>query len=464
MAGVRMRMKNNQHNTTEIFETMPIGQALAAMAIPTIISQLITLFYNMADTWFIGQTGNPYMVAASSLVATIYLMTSAISNLFGTGGGSLMVRLLGSKDMEEARRVASCSLVLAGMGAVSFSILCFIFMDPLLRLLGASDQIIGYARQYMFFVVVLGGIPNVLSNTMSTMVRNSGYSREAGFGLGMGGVLNVILDPIFMFVLMPDGYEVAGAALATLVSSLIVLTYFVRIYRKLQAKTILELPRKLEMIEKTSVSSMFSVGIPAALSLFLYDLTNIVINRLSSAHGDLHLAAIGIVLKVERLPLNTGVGICLGMAPLVAYNYASGNHKRMKGFFAAGRMAGLVVAGICIVLYWLGAPYIMHAFIADEATVALGTEFMRARCFAPPFMFLSFHMVHFMQSINRGRYSFYMAVIRQLCLNIPILLLTNWLFGMAGIIWTQVIADITNVVISYLIYRHVMRQIAGTGR
>ena len=447
--------------TKEIFETKPIPAALAKMAIPTIVSQLITLIYNIADTWFIGQTNNPYMVAASSLVLTIFLMTAALANLFGVGGGNLVVRLLGGKDEEEAKKAASLSLVMAAGASLTFSVLCFLFMDPLLRILGASDYTIGYAKQYLTFVVVIGAVPTVLANTMSAMVRNIGHSKEAGFGLGMGGVLNVILDPIFMFVVFPDGYQVAGAAVATMLSNVITLIYFILTYQKLKGETVLSLPRRVEKIRKDSLGSLFSVGVPAAMSLLLFDLTTMVINRLAAGHGDTQLAAIGIVLKVERLPLNIGIGICLGMTPLVAYNYASKNHKRMKEFFSAARFAGLVISVLCVVFYRFCAPYIVRAFISDADTVRYGTEFLQSRCFATPFMFLSFHMVHFMQAVNRGKVSFQLAVIRQICLNIPILILLNHFFGMSGIVWTQLIADAINVVVSYIIYGRLIGEIAS---
>ena len=281
---------------TEIFERMSIPRALTTMAIPTIISQLITLVYNIADTWFIGQTDNPYMVAASSLVLTVFLMTAAIANLFGAGGGSLVVRLLGSQDQDEARKVASFSLTMAGAASLIFSVLCLIFMNPLLYLLGASKNTIEYARQYLLFVVVIGGFPTVMSSTMSAMLRNVGYSREAGFGVGMGGMLNLILDPVFMFWLLPPGYEVAGAALATMLSNFVTFGYFLLKYRRVKEESILALPRRIEKIRPESTSSLFSVGIPAAMGLLLFDLTNIVINRLSSEHGDIELAAIGLVL------------------------------------------------------------------------------------------------------------------------------------------------------------------------
>ena len=453
-------MKTAQKNDKiEIFENKPILQALAIMAIPTIISQLITLVYNIADLWFIGQTDNPYMVAATALVATIFLMATAVANIFGVGGGNLVVRLIGSGQENEAKKVASWSLVIAAVSAVGFSIFCYIFMNPMLYLLGASENTIGYARQYMLFVVVFGALPTVLSNVMSAMLRNVGYSKEAAFGLGLGGILNVVLDPLFMFVIMPDGYEVVGAALATMLSNTIAMIYYICTYRKVQNVTILGIPRGLEKILPGSRKAIFSVGLPAASSLLLFDVCNMMINMLSSSHGDLELAAMGIVLKVERLPLNVGIGICLGMTPLVAYNFASKNKERMMKFFRSARTAGLLFALICVVLYRIAAPFVIKMFISDGGTVQLGTKFLRARCFATPFMFLSFHMVHFMQAIGEGKISFYLPVIRQLCLNIPMLLLLNAVFGMTGIVWTQLSADIINVIISYMIYSKVMKRI-----
>ncbi|MBR5474291.1 MAG: polysaccharide biosynthesis C-terminal domain-containing protein [Lachnospiraceae bacterium] len=448
-------MKTN--NKTEIFEYMSIPRALATMAIPTIVSQLIALVYNIADTWFIGQTDNPYMVGAAALSATVFLMSTGLANLFGVGGGTLVVRLLGGHNETEAEKVASWSLVMAFFSSLAFSFACWIFMDPLLYVLGASENTIGYARQYLFFVVVLGAVPTVLSQTMSSMLRNIGYSKEAAFGLSMGGLLNVILDPLFMFVLMPDGYEVIGAASATLVSNVVSFVCYVLMYQRVKGHTILAIPKCLEKISQTSFQSIFSVGIPAACSLLFYDFCNMVINMLTASHGDLQLAAMGIVLKVERLPLNIGIGICLGMVPIIGYNYASKNEKRMKDCFAAARFSGVAISLVCVVLYRLFAPQIMQAFISDGATVEFGTAFLQARCFATPLMFLSFHMVHFMQAINRGKVSFYLAAIRQLCLNIPLLFILNALLGMSGIIWTQVIADFMNVIASYLIYVRVMK-------
>ena len=390
-----------------LFEKDSIPHALGVMAFPAIASQLIILVYNLADTWFIGRTNNPYMVAACSLVLPVYMLTIVISNVFGVGGGTLIARLIGGGEDEEASKVSSACIWMSLASALIFSIICLAVMTPLLVFLGASDNVLEYSRQYLFFVVVIGGIPAVFSNTVSSVLRSIGLSSKASFGLSMGGILNIALDPLFMFVLLPDGMQVMGAALATMFSNVAAAVYFVVTYQKASKDTVLRFRTKGEYPSGKSFSSIFGVGIPAAVGMLLFDICNVVINRLAASYGDIELAAIGIVLKAERLPLNIGVGICLGMVPLLAYCYSSGDRKRMDAFFRFGRLVGLVIGITCVVLYYIFAPVIMQAFIGDAETVRYGTLFLRARCFATPLMFLCFSMAHFTQAIGRGNASFF---------------------------------------------------------
>ena len=435
----------------ELFERAPIGKALFTMALPTVMSQLITLIYNMADTWFIGRVNNPYMVAASSLVLTVFLLTVTISNLFGIGGGTLTVRLMGAGDEAEARRVAPLTLLLASGAALLFSLLVGVFMDPLLRLLGASDLTIGYARQYISAVVVVGALPTVLSAVMSAELRNVGYSKEAGFGLAMGGLLNIALDPFFMFVILPDGFQVLGAGIATMLSNLAATLYFIVVIKRVSHESALSIPRGIPRVRPDSLKKIFSVGIPASMSVLFFDVANMFANRLASGYGDIPVAALGIVFKVERLPLNTGIGICLGMAPLVAYNYASKNRERMLAFFRTARAAAVGIALVSAVLYSLFAPQFIQLFINDAETIRYGTMILKARCLATPVMVLSFHMVHFAQATGQARLSFWLPIIRQFVFNIPIMLLLNHFFGLDGLIWTQLTADALNVIATYIV-------------
>ena len=218
-------------NKKEIFEDLPVSRALWVMAVPTVISQLINLVYNMVDAYFIGRTGNSYMMGATTLTLTLVMMNTALSNITGIGGGSLLARLMGAGREEEARRVSAFSAWGSMAIGLVYSLLLGLFNRPILDFLGASENTIGYAVQYTQLVLVLGSVPSQLSMTLAHLLRNAGYSGKASLGLSGGGILNMVLDPLFMFVLLPPGYEVAGAAAATLLSNTAACLYLLLTYR-----------------------------------------------------------------------------------------------------------------------------------------------------------------------------------------------------------------------------------------
>ena len=440
----------------KLFESMRPGKALAIMALPTIASQLIILIYNLADTWFIGRTNDPYMVGASSLALTVYLTAVALANVFGVGGGTLMVRLIGEKKNDDARKVASHAVFASAVSALVFSVVVLALMDPILYMLGANENTLEYGRQYLLTTTVIGGIPTVLSMSMPQLLRNAGYSKEAGIGVGIGSVANIALDPLFMFIILPKGYEVLGAGIATALSNVISLIYFIIMFRKVRRKSVLDLPKRIEKIGKENAKSFYSVGIPAAFAIFLFDLVTIVINRLVVAYGDIPLASMGIVLKLERLPIQIGLGICLGMVPLVGYNFGSGNYKRMNDFVKLSRIAILAFSVICAVAFFFFPEQIVGIFIKDEATVAQGAVFLRGRCFSLPFMMIGYHVVNYMNAVNKGKISFLLAIIRHIALIIPILIIMNAVWGLNGLVWAQLVADAINALIACLIFYKVI--------
>lgn len=432
----------------KIFKEYPIPKAVATMAIPTIIGQLIVLVYNLADTYFIGMTNDPVMVAASSLILPVFNITGAISTVIGLGGGTLISRLLGTNNREEASKVSSFTFNVAiAMGAI-WSALVIIFMTPLLKLLGASQDTFNLARTYCFCVVVLGGIPTLLQMTCAQLLRAVGCSKQSGFGMSMGGILNVVLDPLFMFVLLPKGNEILGAGLATMLSNLVTLTYFVIVIRGLRSTTVLRFSLKTGIPQKDNIKSIFMNGFPGGVSNFLFDFSQIMINRLMSGYGDIPLAAIGIILKAERIPLNTGMGICQGIIPIVAYNYAAKDVARMKKTITFSRKVGLVVAAISIVIYEIFAPRIVWLFIKDQATIEIGAQFLRVRCLATPFMFMAFHTLFSVQAMGKGKVAMWLAIIRQLILYVPLLIVMNIIFGMFGLVWAQITGDILTDIVS----------------
>ena len=431
-------MKNDK---TELFESMPVGKALLTMAIPTIISQLITMIYNLADTFFIGMSNDPYKVAAASVVSVLFFMLTGLSNLFGVGGGSLLSRLLGEKRENDARRVGAFSIYGSLVVAAVYSVICFFFTEPLARLLGASDNTVGYASSYLFWVVVIGAIPSTVSMTMSHLLRGAGYSRESGTGLAIGGISNIILDPLFMFVLLPDGNEVTGAAIATLLSNTITLLYFLFVYYRLRGKTVLSLSPKYAHLEKNLIIGIFSIGLPSALTALLANITSIVKNNLTAGYGDVELAAYGIVMKADMLPLNIGMGLCQGMMPLVAYNYAAKNYPRMESITKAARISGMAIACVFIAIFEIFAPQIVWLFIRNEATIAYGTNFLRIACLATPFMIANFQKIYCLQAMGKGKESLILGICRQGLFAIPILLLLNHFVGLYGVVAAQLISD-----------------------
>lgn len=436
----------------DIFRDLPIPTALRMMVFPAVISQLIVLIYNMADTFFVGQTNNPYMVAATSLILPVFNISLCLAGLAGSGGGTLISRLLGRSEEEEARRVSVFSLWLGIAIAAVFALGIGMFMEPVLKLLGAGENTYQYARQYAFCVIVVGGAPTVLSNLLATLIRSIGRSRQASTGIILGGLLNIALDPLFMFVLLPDGYEVLGAGIATCLSNCIALLYFLVVVLRMGRGSIIAFSPKIGMPRRGNVLAVFAVGIPSAVTTFLFDLDYVIIDKLMVSYHDLALAAIGIVLKIERFPLNVGVGICQGMMPLVAYNYSAGNRKRTEDTIRLSRTLGLVIAAISILLYELFAVQFANIFISDPQTVELASQFLRVRVLATPLMFLSFFTVYLFQAFGRGRISLFLGATRWLVLNIPMLFLLNAIFGMFGIVWSQVMADALNVAISFYVY------------
>ncbi|MBO7217820.1 MAG: MATE family efflux transporter [Clostridia bacterium] len=435
-----------------VFEDMPVPKALATLAVPTIISQLITMIYNLADTFFIGRTNDPLKVAAATVSFILLFMMSAWANLFGVGGGSLMSRLLGEKRPDEAKNVAAFSFFGAIIIAAVYSIVIYIFMDPILMFIGASENTIVYARDYAFWVVTVGGIPTTMTMTMAHLLRSEGYAKEASFGLGMGGVLNIAFDPLFMFVVFPKGEEVAGAAFATMLSNVIVFVYMFITYLRLSRNTCMSVSPKRAAVALKFAPKVLSVGLPSAINTLLSCISNSTINSLMTSHGDIPMAAMGVVKKIDMLPMNIGMGLCQGMLPLVAYNYAAKNYKRMKAVSNTARLWGICFAGACIILFELFTGNIVKFFIEEAETLALGTSFLKIACLATPLMVTNVQMNYTFQAMGKGKQSLILSSCRQGLVNIPLLFIMNHFFGMYGIVWTQFIADLITLAISFTLY------------
>ncbi len=444
----------------ELFEKLPAGKAVFTMAVPTIISQLINLLYNMVDTFFIGRTGNSYMIAAVTVSFPLYMLTVAFSNLFGIGGGSEMARLIGKNKEDRAKKVCARAIAGAAVLAAAYAAVVGIFETPILHLLGASGQTIGFARQYTNTVVICGSVPIILSLVFAHLLRNVGYSKQAGFGLSVGGILNMILDPLFMFVLLPEGMEVFGAALATLLSNIFSFIYFIVIFVRLKEDAPIDF--RIQTAWETTKEErreLYAVGIPSSILTGLFDLANIFLNSLMASHGDLAVAAIGIVMKIERVPNAINIGICQGMLPIVAYNFSSGNHDRMEEVIRITRRSGLIVSVVSMILFQIFAGPFVGLFLATGGTTAeeavrtltYATMFLRIRCIASPFQFLNYSTSFTMQGIGDGRDTLIHASARELLFYIPFMYILNGAAGVPGLASALIPGEICGAVLAQIL-------------
>ena len=435
----------------KVFEEYSVAKSLRIMAGPAIMGQLVTLIYNMADTFFIGQVNNPYMIAAASLVLPLFMICVPISIIAGVGGGSLMSRLLGRGKTEEAKRISSISILISTIFGILYGLLITIFKDNILWLLGASTNNIEFAREYTTYILCIGALPTILSITFSHLLRSTGHSKEAGIGMTLGGILNIILDPLFMFVILPDGKEVVGAGIATMASNVLSCVYYFIVIARIKDNKIISLSLKNGLPEKENIYKIFTVGFPSATTTVLFDINNIILNKLMSGYGDFALAASGIVLKVERLSLNTNVGLCMGMSPIVAYNYSAKNYDRMKDTIKLTRRTGIIISLVALVFYEFFSATIMQVFIKDPQTVMYGTSFLKIRAFAAIMMFFNIYIVNIFQGVGSGKATFWLAFIRYAVLNIPILFIFNHFFGCYGIMWGQFVGDIFSSIVATIV-------------
>ena len=460
-------------NKKALFEDVPVPKALATMAIPTIISQLINLVYNMVDAFFIGRTGNSYMVAATSLTLTLVMMLTALSNLFGVGGGSLVARLMGAGQEDECRRVSAFSVYGAALTALVHALLIGGFMRPILFFLGASGETITYASQYTMLVVVTGGVFSMLSMTSAHLLRNAGYSSQASMGLSLGGVLNMGLDPLFMFLLLPRGMEVVGAALATLLSNAVSCAYLLSQIRKASAAAPLSLRvRNARQVRGSSVRQLFSVGVPSAVLTGLFDLANVSVNMLSAAHSDLVLAGMGIVMKVERIPTAVNLGICHGAMPIISYNYSSGDHGRMRQTVKTARLWGLLVSAAAILFFQLFAGSVTRLFMSTRGadtekallTIGYATMLLRIRSLASPVQFINYHSSYCMQAMGNGRATMLHAFVRELVFYIPLQFVMDRLWGVTGLACALPVGELCGALFALWLFNRFLDRIrAGEG-
>lgn len=446
------------NDKTYLFSSMPVFQAVTRLSVPMVLSSLVTIVYNLADTFFVGMLNDPVENAAVTLVYPVMLAFNAVNNLFGVGTSSMMSRSLGKGDLDKVRLSSAFGFYGALFSGLLFSLLCTVFSGPLLGLLGADDTTRQATYGYMFWTVCCGAMPAILNVVQGQMVRSEGSAVHASIGTMSGCFLNILLDPIFI---LPWGLGMgaAGAGLATFLSNCFACCYFLVLARVKKGKTYVCMDiRKLKGLTKDVVLGIFGVGIPASIQNLLNVLGTTLLNNFTAVFEATAVAAMGVAQKLHMIPMQIGMGFGQGIMPLVSYNYASGDRKRMKQVILLA--LGIVVPAMALVSlgYYLGAPWLIGSFMDDPQIVDIGSRLLRVMGLNVVFLCVDFLVVGVFQSLGMGRYALAFALLRKVVLEIPLLVILNEVYPLYGLPCAQLISEIVLAAAAMLMLRRIFRK------
>ncbi len=438
-----------------VFESMPVSNALLSLALPTVLGQVMIVLYNMADTFFIGQTNNNAMISAVTLCMPAFMFISAIANLFGVGGSSVISRALGKNNTDRARYACAFSVWGCIIMSLLYSALVFIFIDPFVDFLGgASPEVHALSAEYIKWTVVIGGLSTSLASLFGHIVRSEGSSIHASIGVILGGVLNIVLDPLFMFVILEPGNEVLGAAYATALSNLISFLYFILLALSAGKRgSIIYLKLTKHSFEREIPKKIMIAGVPAFTMTFAENLSYSILDNLLSSYGTAVQAGIGVAKKINMLAHSIVRGITQGALPYLGYNYSAGKRIKTKKIVLTTIMFAVGMAVICTAVMFLSAHMLIGIFLEDgNESVDYGIRFLRILCIGGPFSALAYTLISFFQAVGHGITSFILALLRKGILDIPLMYILHNLVSMYGIVMATPVADIVCCIVSVILF------------
>ncbi len=439
----------------EIFEKASVKKAVLLQIIPAIAAQMITLIYNLADTYFVGRLNDPDQTAAITVVASPFLLLTAVSNLFGVGGARAISHKFGEKKPDEAAQIPSIVFWLGIISGVTVSILFALLSTPILKLCGADQNTLGYAYGYAKWVIIFGGVFSILNALLANVIRAEGSSVQAATGVMAGGILNIILDPFFV---LPQflGLGAVGAGMATAISNLVASSYFIILI--LARKKDISLNPKYLKYTKVHIKEILLAGFPSALQYALTVVAVAAQSKFVSAYGSTAVAAFGIVKKIDQLPLFFSIGLATGLLPLLSYCHAAGDYKRRRSAFAFGTGISLSFSIFCLVLYEIFAPSLAKLFIDNAETVNYAATFLRIMVVAMPMMSVSYPMIIQFQATGKIKESIICSLLRKGLIDIPLLFLADYIKPLYGIMCVQPIVDTISLIVALMFYIRITRR------
>lgn len=432
-------MENKQ---TELMGKAPVTKAILKLSIPVVFGMMVQVFYNLVDTFFIGKLNDQNQLAAANITTPVFMLLMAIATIVSTGAASYISRCLGKKDQENANRTLTTGILICTALAVVVMVVGLIFVKPLIFALGASEEVYPYAYQYVV-VMLLGSIPVMLNYAGGQLLRSEGAAMPSIIGMMIGTVVNIILDPIFIF-----GFNmgILGAGIATVLGNTAAVLYYFWFY--LSGKSILQIKPKFISTDKTIWKEIFFIGIPACMSQLLSSVALIVLNNQAKVYGDSALAGMGISSKLMFIGTFIFMGFAAGCQPLVGFNYGAKNYKRVREIFKAGMGMTFGIGVVLTVVFWFGARGLVSFFTPLPDVISQGAIVIRISIFS--FLILGPQMLAStgIQAFGKAKESLILSVARQGVVYIPLIFAMESLLGFKGLIWAQPIADAITLGIS----------------
>lgn len=445
---------NNKN--TNIFESLSVPKALSRFIVPAVVSQLATLILNLTDAFFVGRTGDEFQIGAMTITLPLILLMTVIATIFGAGGNANIAGSLGAKNPERARKFSCFAIYTSIVVVAVVSLLIFIFENHLLGILGANADSLAHCRGYIRWTLHVACVPMVFSQVMAQMFTAEGETRLASIGITGAGIINIILDPIFIF---PLGFGIEGAGMATCIANYCSALFFLICYLRKRKTIVISLNPKYYTVRDGICKQVIAIGLPAGLSIFLMNCVDFVRNYLIGVCGtQSDFAAWGVVQKLGNAFLQIALGIAQGVRPLISYNYTAGLGKRTKSLIAGSAIVMGCYTAFCFAFTMLIPHPLVKIFLPIPELMPTAVGFLRIYIFCIfAIGFVELFSAVF-QSMGKWKTAIATIFTGKIIIMIPALFILSKLWSVNGIIAAQPVGDTLTVVIFLIAYVRFMRK------
>ena len=431
-----------QDRTLEVFEKAPVREAVLRNALPAMAAMIMVLIYNLADTFFIGQTHDDLQVAAVSLATPVFLLFMAVGTIFGVGGTSVISRAMGQGRQDYAKKVCAFCMWSCVAAGLVMTALFLVFMDQILVLIGASADTWEYAKTYLT-IVSLSGPFVLIANCYSNVIRAEGQSGKAMMGQVLGNLLNVILDPIMILAL---GWDIAGAAIATAIGNVVGAAYYIIYF--LRGESGLSISIKDFTVKDKVASGVLAIGVPSALGSLLMSVSNILMNGQMAQYGDMALAGVGVAMKVTMVTGMVCIGLGQGVQPLLGYCVGARKWDRYRQCLRFSLAFAFALSAVLTAVCYLFTGDIVRMFLTDAAAFDYGVAFSHILLCTSCLFGVFYVLISALQANGAATESLIVNISRQGIIYIPAMFILGALFNETGLIWAQPVADVLSLLLA----------------